>query len=211
VAGYHEDPEVIQLHRVIGGYITIFSQLISGMRQSMYRFLGEPDAATYPRNRLIGVLFNNMTARPITDSFFAMCLEIAEFNQQDLAIKRTLQSWTQRHISVRNDISHADWEIGWVFHETDEPVPPSATKTRMSGGRLVNEHLRLGAKDIVNHISDLEHLRIYVAEFGRACESIPTDMPYHPSDILEVYDVPEISAKRVRARRMGEVGEPDPG
>jgi hypothetical protein len=198
--GYHEDPKVIQLHRVIGGYIAIFSELISGMRYQMYRFLAESEGNPFSQSPLIEILFANMTARPLTDSFFAMCLEVAPLDEREIAIKRALQSWTQRHISIRNDIAHADWTIGWAVVDTNEPVPPTAAKTRMAGGRLVREQLPLDTSDIIQHINDLEHLKVATAAFGQSCDSMRTGHDNRVSELLETYDVPEISAKRVRRK-----------
>jgi hypothetical protein len=75
---------------------------------------------------LINILFTNMTARPITESFFAMCMHVVQLNEEEIAIK-ALQNWTQRHIAVRNDIAHADWTSDGLYMKP-RTTPPDGNQ-----------------------------------------------------------------------------------
>jgi hypothetical protein len=73
----------------------------------------------------------------------------------------------------------------------------------MSRGRLVREDLQLGTSDIIQHISDLEHLKVAVFTFGRACSGMRFERADRVSDLLELDDVTEASLKRVRLKEAG--------
>ncbi|MRH92917.1 hypothetical protein GFY24_36805 [Nocardia sp. SYP-A9097] len=68
--GYHEEPSVVQLHRAIGGYVTIFSELIAQMRRDITTYF-EPVTVEHSLagNPLLDVLFASMTAKPIVEAF----------------------------------------------------------------------------------------------------------------------------------------------
>ncbi len=113
-SGYHERPEVKQLHRVIGGYIAIFSELTSTMRHHMTDYFAPLDAEFTVPNAKLDVLFATMTAKPIAESFFGLSTLIGDLDENEVQVRNQLQRDVKRHISFRNDMVHADWFIGWV-------------------------------------------------------------------------------------------------
>ncbi|MFB9953503.1 hypothetical protein [Cellulomonas denverensis] len=60
--GYHEDPAIMFLHRSIGGYITMFSEMTASMRQQIGAYLAPVDVEFPISDRLLDVLFASMTA-----------------------------------------------------------------------------------------------------------------------------------------------------
>ena len=45
---YHLRPDVMAIHRAIGGYVTAFSEVVSTMRRGIDRFFTPPDVTFRP-------------------------------------------------------------------------------------------------------------------------------------------------------------------
>lgn len=187
VSGYHEQPEVMQLHRTIGGYITVFSELTAVMRRQMGAYMA-PVAVEVADNRLLDVLFASMTAKPLIDSFFAMSTEVGGLDEQGLAIRRQLRRRVDEHISFRNDIAHSEWSVGWEAVDTGERIPPTAHRIKSFDGvpRLTN--VGITANGIVQHINAMNHLREAVLVFGRACRARQCGSDVGVSSVLALGD-----------------------
>lgn len=170
VSGYHEQPEVVRLHRTIGGYITVFSELTAVMRRQMGVYMA-PVGAELAENRLLDVLFASMTAKPIVDSFFAMSTEVGDLDEDSLAIRRQLRRRVDEHVSFRNDIAHSEWSVGWEVVDTGERIPPTAHRIKSLDGVPRLTDVGITANGIVQHINAMNHLREAVLVFGRACRA----------------------------------------
>jgi hypothetical protein len=123
------------LHRVIGGYIDVFSHLTAIMRQSITSYFALPDEV-YPLRvlPLLRGLFATMTAKPIVESFFGLSTYVGELDEAEIAVRNALRRNVDDHVSFRNDLVHADWIIGWENAETSEPIPDTAYKVKTKAG-----------------------------------------------------------------------------
>nr|WP_122975204.1 hypothetical protein [Mycolicibacterium komanii]CRL70331.1 hypothetical protein CPGR_01943 [Mycolicibacterium komanii] len=169
--GYHERPEVKELHRVIGGYIDVFSGLMHTMRQAITDYLAPPDERYPLGSPLLDVLFATMTANPIVDSFFGLSTLVGELDEAEIAVKNALRKSVNAHVSYRNDIAHADWSIGWEVADTSERVPDTAYKIKTKAGVPTMSDLGLSTGGIIAQINDLQQLKTLVRSFGAACRS----------------------------------------
>lgn len=184
--GYHEDPSVIQLHRAIGGYITVFSEVVARMRQQIAVYF-EPESVEFELgNPLLDVLFSSMTAQPIVNSFFALSTHVGDLDETDLRIRNALRRAVNDEVSYRNDLAHADWSVGWVDMDTDEPVPPAAHKIKSQDGVPRFSNLGITTSDVIGHINELLRLRQLVHTFGGVCRLRQRHFPVRVAHILEV-------------------------
>lgn len=182
--GYHEDPAVVFLHRTIGGYITVFSELTALMRHQILAYLSPTEQAHGAHNRLYDVLFAAMTAKPIVDAFFAMSTEVGQFDEADVAIRNQLKRAVNDHVAFRNDVAHAEWAIGWKVADTGEPVPPVAMRIKSTNGVPTLTNVDITAARIAQQINDLNSLRRLVMVFGIACEGRQQGSDRRVSDVL---------------------------
>jgi hypothetical protein len=182
--GYHEDPAVVFLHRTIGGYITVFSELTALMRHQIVTYLSPVEQAHLAHNRLYDVLFAAMTAKPIVDAYFAMSTEVGQFDEADVAIRNQLKRAVNDHVAFRNDIAHAEWSIGWEIADTGEPVPPVAMRIKSTNGVPTVTNVDITAARIAQQINDLNRLRRLVMIFGTACRGRQQGADTRVSDVL---------------------------
>jgi hypothetical protein len=160
------------LHRVIGGYIDVFSHLTAIMRQSITSYFALPDEV-YPLRvlPLLRGLFATMTAKPIVESFFGLSTYVGELDEAEIAVRNALRRNVDDHVSFRNDLVHADWIIGWENAETSEPIPDTAYKVKTKAGVPTFSDLEITPNDIIDRINDLQRLYRLVQTFGTACRS----------------------------------------
>lgn len=163
--GYHEKPSVIQLHRVIGGYITTFSELIKLLRTGISEFMSDPAEEKPLPNPLLDVLFATMTAKPIADAYFGMATAVGKYDESDKAMRGDLRRRVAKHIQFRNDLAHSDWEVRWMYADTEEPVPPAAYKMRSVDGIPQLQRLDINTNEIVRNINDLQELSGLIRAF----------------------------------------------
>ncbi|MBH0110987.1 hypothetical protein I6E81_12490 [Salinibacterium sp. NG22] len=198
--GYESYPEVQQLHRSIGGYTTNFSELISSMRNALETFLAPPDMEFVQPDPLLRILFVSMTAKPISDAFFAMTGSVAELDERGKAIRRTLRNSVSAQISFRNDIAHADWSLGWEIVDTGERVPDTAFKTKSIGGELQHVNLNMGTNTIIRNINLLQELTESVRLFGEVCRDV--QCAREPKRLHELKIIPAASGVSARVHRI---------
>ncbi|TFD49386.1 hypothetical protein E3T55_11480 [Cryobacterium frigoriphilum] len=185
--GYHEDPSVIQLHRAIGGYITTFSEMTALMRQMIGEYLAPVDDE-FPRpNPLLNIVFATMTAKPISDSFFAMATAVGDLDETGGRIRNALKREVTHNISFRNDLAHADWSLGWVNADTNEPLPSAAYKIKSDEGVPRLTQLDLGTNDVIRQINRLNPLRTVLAAFAGTCRGIQRGESTSVADVLELH------------------------
>jgi len=155
LVGYHNDPGVKETHRLIGGYVTTFSELTATLREHTLDLLRPSLEAT----ALLETLFETFTADPLQRALFAVATSVATHDDTDVAIRNVLRRRVQAEIQFRNDLVHADWNIGWRDATTDDPVPPTATKIKMTGGVAEMRELDIDDAVLRAHINELQDLR----------------------------------------------------
>lgn len=183
--GYHDEPSTVQLHRAIGGYITIFSELVATMRHHISKFLEPNRDGAVDNSQLLDILFSTMTANPITESFFAMASHIGELNESEVLVRNSLKRSVRKHVDFRNDLAHADWSIGWMRLDTSETVPASAHRIKSREGVPQYSNLNIQTNDIIYKINDLNGLRVHVKKFGSGCLARQRNLDQRVSDLLE--------------------------
>ncbi|MDQ6526458.1 hypothetical protein RB608_22755 [Nocardioides sp. LHD-245] len=156
---YERRPEVRELHNSIGLYMTVFSELASLMRRSIHEFLAPTGEEFPPPNRLLDVMFANMTAKPLADSFYSMAREVGNLEATDVAIKNRLRRETQQHISFRNDLAHAEWSIGWENAETGGAIPPSSVRIKSVDGVPRLKDMGITTSDLYRAV---RYLRVHI-------------------------------------------------
>ncbi|MBS2538250.1 hypothetical protein KGQ20_36415 [Catenulispora sp. NF23] len=172
------------IYHYIGVYIVEFSSIVSLMRHFVSSFIS-PDAE-YGGNPMLDSVFDKMTADPIRTSFFALCREYAHLEDEDERIRATLNAHVQRMTERRNEIAHADWHVGWVIADTDEVVPPTATKIHVAKDGIRREEV-FNANKLINLIVEIDILRKSLRHFGFTClKRHSGDLSVQPSDILEI-------------------------
>ncbi|MEU1954967.1 hypothetical protein [Nocardia rhamnosiphila] len=195
------ESDVVDLHQAIGLYITAFSELIEGMRSQIYEYFDPPSVTwrggSYP---LLDILFANMTANPIVESFFAMSTHVADLDEPDTRIRNALKRQVQAKVSFRNDLAHADWSVGWRRVGTDELVPHSVRKIKTHDGVPRLSDLGLTANDIGCQIKELRELSRDVSLFGEVCRFRQRRIQAHVSDILELMPLSPAGGVRVDLR-----------
>ncbi|MFD6198093.1 hypothetical protein ACFWE3_15495 [Mycobacteriaceae bacterium NPDC060252] len=184
--GYHNKPEVIQLHRVIGGYIDRFSSLIAYMRQAISTYFATPEEV-YPLRvgPLLDILFAPMTAKPIADAFFATSTRVADLDECEVAVRNALRRSVENQMNFRNDLVHADWSIGWEDADTAQSLPNTARKIKTRSGVPTMGSLDVSTNDIIRQINELQRTYDLVRIFGRACRDRQLRKG-RVSDVLEV-------------------------
>jgi hypothetical protein len=212
--GYHLRPDVIEIHRAIGGYITTYSELVAAMRYGIHQFLSPPDTDEWhhPPNPLLDILFNQMTADPIRAAYFAISSHVGDLNDADRTVRNALQGLVQYYTSLRNDIAHADWSVGWALADSDEPVLPTAHKIKVSKDGISNIQLALTAEKIGKEINHLGMLTSLIRTWAEACRRRQQgDKSRRPSDLLEVYASPTVGkAVRLRPAASSSSAPPEP-
>lgn len=172
------------IYHYIGVYIVEFSSIVSLMRQFISSFMS-PDKM-HKRNPMLDSVFDKMTADPIRTAFFAICREYAHLEGEDERIRAVLNAHVQRMTERRNEIAHADWHVGWIIADTDEVVPPTATKIHLAKEGTRHEVV-FNANKLINLIAEIDILRKSLMHFGYTCISRHSgDLSVRPSDILEI-------------------------
>ncbi|MFF0709320.1 MULTISPECIES: hypothetical protein [Gordonia] len=127
---YHELPDVMQLHRAIGGYVTVFSELISTLRTAIHAFLAPVDKPIVMGDDRLDILLATMTAKPMSDAFFGLAMHVASLDADEQRILNALRRDVADQVAFRNDLLHSEWSVGWVDNETGEPVAASALRIK---------------------------------------------------------------------------------
>ncbi|HYB27854.1 MAG TPA: hypothetical protein VEF89_14645 [Solirubrobacteraceae bacterium] len=105
--------------RVIGRYFVAFSRLIAFMWADMSTRLAKPGDA-----RLMSFVFGEATVRAITNSFFAMCEECGEFDEEETLVSRALKRQVEAVSGRRNAFAHGDWWVGEEGGLGMRPIQP---------------------------------------------------------------------------------------
>lgn len=189
--------EAVVAQAAIGGYIAAFSHVPASMRDSMIEMIVGADAPD-AKASLMHTLLSKMTADPLRSAFFAMCFQVArDLNDEDRTILRILETETQYQIKLRNDVAHADWQVG-IFHRTTEALLPTEAR-RMKVDR------KTGAQHVVLPYTAefLGHEAIRVFELAGCCriaaQTCRDEVPYvRPSAALEWFHDESAGRRLVR-------------
>ncbi|OBC00505.1 hypothetical protein A5785_19105 [Gordonia sp. 852002-50395_SCH5434458] len=120
----------MQLHRAIGGYVTVFSELISTLRTAIHAFLAPVDKPIVMGDDRLDILLATMTAKPMSDAFFGLAMHVASLDADEQRILNALRRDVADQVAFRNDLLHSEWSVGWVDNETGEPVAASALRIK---------------------------------------------------------------------------------
>jgi hypothetical protein len=116
-----------EAHRAIGRYIVAFSELMYEIRMLTAQHIG---GANWPRaNLALGEVF----AQNIAYAFFGLCREHAAFTKAEEAVATKISEDVSAAISMRNDVTHGDWLVGYFTITPDEPseiLPPSLVRIK---------------------------------------------------------------------------------
>ena len=202
LGGYLDEPEVVELHRAIGAFTTTFSEMLANMRRATIAYFEEDD---YPvrgdRARLFDSIYATMTAKPISDSFFASSRVVAHFDAADEAILKTIRKTVSEQVEFRNDIAHADWSVGWQTHPEGEKLPPSAHKVRSVSGIPTHKNLGITMELFTERIHLQAALPGTIFEVGRVAKARQRDEDVSLADRLQLFQLPSSGVRLYRARR----------
>jgi hypothetical protein len=156
-------------HRTLGRYVAEFSQLIREMRERMqqrFRRPGDPPL-------LADLLFAGATAEPIATTFFAMCRMLKEHDTNEAKAATRLRVLVTEEITLRNDIAHGDWYIGYTSSTglpdgTTTPQPVPAWVDRIKAGRKEGP-LSSITEDLDVRSDEVQQLTKIVREYGKVC------------------------------------------
>lgn len=185
--GYQGLPRVRFLHQALGGYFETYSIGLGTMRQGIESFLS-PEAADAPhtRNPLFDALFAGMTAKPLADAFFAMSgIAGALEDDDDLVVRATLRNRWADHTTFRNDLAHAEWQVGWETME-GEPLPPSSIRIKVRDGAPKLTNLGFDTNDIIARINDLHAVLDALRAYSRACVDRQRGRSVEFADLFEI-------------------------
>ncbi|MRH93514.1 hypothetical protein GFY24_40015 [Nocardia sp. SYP-A9097] len=107
-------------------------------------------------------------------------------DEDDIRIRNALRRAVAAEVSFRNDLAHADWEVGWVTAETNEPVPAAAHKIKSQDGVPLLSNLGIGTNDIISHINELQRIKQMTRAFGGICRKMQRKVPVKVAYMLEV-------------------------
>ncbi len=189
---YHMRPDVVEIHRAIGNYITAFSQVVATMRHGIDLFLAPKDVEFRLPDPLLETLFAQMTADPIRSALFAISSQVADLNDPDRSIRKALQTIVQHYIQLRNDIAHADWAVGWVIADTNEVIQPTAHKLKVVREGIEQTSLPFTAQQLEREVSHLHQMDFMLRIWIDVCRKRQRgDLSERPSDLLYLYRTSE--------------------
>ncbi len=101
-------------------------------------------------------------ADPLTDSFFAICQRLADFDEEEQGVATRLKTEVKRAIADRNDFAHGDWEL-----EFEDPMLARTKPSRKAGPWIA----RVRPVSEMDAMSDaLMDLCMKLNEFAWLCE-----------------------------------------
>lgn len=189
---YGERPDVAALHRAIGQYITAFSEVVVELRRGIGRFLHADEAGEplwwHPPPQL-AVLLDRMTAGPLGSGYFAMSGTVAELSDADRAVRDALLRIYSACVALRNNIAHADWDVGWADATSGEIVVPRAVKTRVSKDGPEPVALAIDASLIAEEALKLHVVTRSIRAFTESCLALRSgDSDARPAVALRIYE-----------------------
>lgn len=154
--------------RAIGRFVVEFGQLVFHIRKGILFHVGGPAHQPQPLNLLMG----EATAKPLSNAFFAMLRgdESAPPEGEDLRMLGRIENEVGEVITLRNDVMHGDWFVGYAEEGANRPGP--ATLMRTKPGR------RTGAALEVRELTtdDIEDLTERVSNARRLVQEVGTFM-----------------------------------
>lgn len=191
--------EAVGVQAGIGGYVAAFSQVPAQMRDCMIEMIVGPDAPA-AKTSLMHTLLSKMTADPLRSAFFAMCFQVAtDLHDEDRTILRILETETQFQIKLRNDVAHADWQVGIHHRTTGKLVPAEARRMkvdRQAGAQHVV--LPFTAEFLGYEASRVFELATCCSVAAATCRDQVNGPYLRPSDALEWFHDESAGRRRVR-------------
>src|SRR6188472_2423007 len=114
-------------YRAVGRWFVEFSRMLIHMRMCMESCLsksGEP--------MLAKLALGEMTADPLANAFFGMCLHATHLDENEEKVAIRLRKEVRDEITRRNDFAHGDWWVGFGVKEDGTGGDPSLWRTKPS-------------------------------------------------------------------------------
>ncbi len=178
-------------YRAVGRYVVSFSQLIPYMRLTMADRLMQPGDGI----GLSELAFGESTAGQICNSFFAMCREVGNFDDDETTVARLLQNRVNAEITRRNDITHGDW---WVGGTVPVPTLVRVKPARATAPRRLNHWT---PADLDAASETVAQLAQTVTEFGQIAMRLHMRRPHGRR--VQVRDVYCLDKKKKTVLRAG--------
>jgi hypothetical protein len=215
-APYHLRGDVVAIHRAIGHYITAFAVVDRSLRVGIAQFFAdEGDGLVmepHPTTPLLDILLDRMTTGRIQSAFLSMSSAIADLNADDKEVRDVLGGMLRHFVSLRNDIAHAYWDVGWADYETGDAVLPTAQVVRVSKegpSRTVLESL--DAKLIGREATRLHTVDRVARTYADSCLQLRTgNTADRPSATLKILTTREPIGRVVMERADPSSGVGDP-
>jgi hypothetical protein len=195
--------QIDEAHRAIGHYITEFSQLVACMRWYMAARAagGGQEREEREEREVAEIPLGVMQAKQICDTFFHMCRQTNDLNENERAIEKWLRGAVGRAVTQRNNYAHGDWWVG--LPATDEKLSAPhllRIRPRPSAERAA-ELAAVPVHTLDKQAEELSSLLECVREFGVICLEQParrarspdamwwgTTQPARVEDVLEMRD-----------------------
>jgi hypothetical protein len=191
--GSEGNHDTLNLLLALGDFTVAFSEMISALHRSGAMLLEAPHASEssqVARSPLIDAVYEPLTAAPISKLFFTLCRQAGDLNDSDLNVHRALQRWVDRFIQMRNQVSHADWSVGWVVHDTDRQVPPTAHKLRTSGWISAYTKLDLTSDGVGHAAGKIRYTASLIRAFGNVCRDRQCGkLDVRPSEVVVIHQL----------------------
>lgn len=151
-------------YRAVGRWFVEFSRLLFHMRLCMEDRLGQSDDPM-----LAKLALGEMTADPLANAFFGMCLHAVDLDDQEEKVAVRLRKEVRDEIGRRNDFAHGDWWIGFGVKEDGAGGDPALMRTKPSRKKDPWVTREVPITEIDERAEALHDLRQMVAEFGGIC------------------------------------------
>jgi hypothetical protein len=146
-----------EAHRALGHYVFAFASVISEMREAVEYILGGDDRMNAQ------LAMGAAPAEQITNTFFAICERLAEFDDEERQVATRLKNEVTDAIAVRNDFAHGDWISKWP----DQGPTLRRTKPGRRAGAWIE---RVRPVEEIDALADALEERVdTITEFAMLC------------------------------------------
>jgi len=145
--------------------------------------------------------FAQMTVDPIRAALFAISSQVGDLNNEDRAVQKVLQGVVQYYTQIRNDVAHAEWLVGWELSDTDDQVPPTAYRIKVTKHGTEGRWLPTTPEQLERQAGHLHYLDNVFRTWINECRKRQVgDLSTRPSDHLYVYSTNDAVSRAVGIR-----------